>query len=701
MHKKLVLAWCALVAVVAYPLGVFAISQMPETIVTTARIEPGLWLSFTLALLIGLVLLPRQLLSFADRRNSVLAVVTWVLAGGGVWACYRYFTATPTAADATALWATAGAQGVLGLAGTVVLRRLWLVATAACLLLFIPAFPLATNDGGLALAAGLAAVLFVVAAATAHRVVMARHHFDGYSLILHALKALQWTLATAAGWILALFLVGIADRVPTWLPIATALVQAGIAIGLPILYLAMRGRLSFARFFYTRPAAEAALADDAVIHGTADGVRTAWIISYTGVSNEPRVRRQADALLGDGWRVVVCGFDGHTRRPEEWTYIRLPETDVLAPKMRMILQLLRGVGAVAAAYLKPAIVARCGALLSHSCTAHWLTIRQHLLHIAREHPELKPDLVIAHDYFTGDVGYALAHQSQARLSIDCHEYAVEQSSHDPRWVRWHQPCVRFVEDYYLRRADLVTTVCDGIADLLNAEHRLRRRVLVVRSVPLCQPQPFRPTGERIRVLYHGAIWHVRQLHVAIESMHLWRPEFDLVLRGDGDPAYIAELRRLIGRYGLEDRVFFEPAVPFDRIVPEANRADIGYLSYHNFSRQIEFALPNKFFEYVMAGLALCVSGFTEMGRLTRRYELGKLIPQHDPQAIAETINSFTRDEIDRCKKASVEAAKELNWDHEKRGLLAAYDELCARPMQAVQTAAGSQNAPLSSTALAT
>jgi hypothetical protein len=92
---------------------------------------------------------------------------------------------------------------------------------------------------------------------------------------------------------------------------------------------------------------------------------------------------------------------------------------------------------------------------------------------------------------------------------------------------------------------------------------------------------------------------------------------------------------------------------------------------------MEFALPNKFFEYVMAGLALCVIDFAEMGRLMRRYALGRLIPEHTAEAIAQTINSFTREDIDRCKQAAVAAAVELSWDHEKIGLLAAYDSLFA------------------------
>jgi hypothetical protein len=97
--------------------------------------------------------------------------------------------------------------------------------------------------------------------------------------------------------------------------------------------------------------------------------------------------------------------------------------------------------------------------------------------------------------------------------------------------------------------------------------------------------------------------------------------------------------------------------------------------HQDVSPQKRFALPNKFFEYVMAGLALCVSDLPEMARLTRQYGLGKLVGAYDETAIAETINSFDRASIDAYKKASIAAAADLNWDTERKQMLSLYEEL--------------------------
>ena len=54
------------------------------------------------------------------------------------------------------------------------------------------------------------------------------------------------------------------------------------------------------------------------------------------------------------------------------------------------------------------------------------------------------------------------------------------------------------------------------------------------------------------------------------------------------------------------------------LVREASAYDVGLFALPGNSRHNEFALPNKFFEYVMAGLALCVSDLPEMARLVRQ-----------------------------------------------------------------------------------
>ena len=413
--------------------------------------------------------------------------------------------------------------------------------------------------------------------------------------------------------------------------------------------------------------------------GTSAGNRTAWIISYTPVAKEPRVLRQAQVLESEGWRVVVLGLSGKVPSPKSWHFIELP--DVSSPTSlgslfkAVTFVGLRVLGAGMAHYGIMPFLKNVGARIVQAYTPLYRVRERAIFDFLNNRPDYRPDLVLCHDYFTTGIAVNVARMAKAKVSVDCHEYALGQYAHDPRWVRHHQPVVRALQDDLYARVDAITTVCQGIADLIEKDHPVRRPVRVVRSVPFYVPQPFRPTGDMINVLYHGEIFPSRALHVAVRSMRLWRPEFRFVLRGYSDPAYVAQLRQVADEVGVADRLEIQPPVPFDQIVPAANEADVGYFVHLDTSPQRRFALPNKFFEYVMAGLALVVSDLPEMARLVRQYCLGTLVPECEEESIAHIINSLDRARIDEMKKNSLAAAKELNWDAEKERMMSLYREI--------------------------
>jgi glycosyltransferase involved in cell wall biosynthesis len=290
------------------------------------------------------------------------------------------------------------------------------------------------------------------------------------------------------------------------------------------------------------------------------------------------------------------------------------------------------------------------------------------------------DLVIGHDYFTYPLAGILAKKFGARLAFDCHEYARGQYNLDDspdlrsryNWLFVARPLCDALQSEYYRKAYAVSTVSDGIAELLQKDYCLARRPTVIRSTPFYEELPFRPCGKTVKVLYHGLIDQTRNLDACIRSVALWRPEFCFVIRGPHNPAYEAELRTLIDDLGLKGRVAIEPPVPFQGLVAKANESDVGYCIVENYSAQRQFAAPNKFFEYIMAGLALVFTNTTEQSRIINTYGNGLLVGSLDPKVIADAINSLTPERINDMKKRSLSAAKELCWEKESVKLADAY-----------------------------
>ncbi|MGO4573048.1 glycosyltransferase [Microvirga sp. 2TAF3] len=286
----------------------------------------------------------------------------------------------------------------------------------------------------------------------------------------------------------------------------------------------------------------------------------------------------------------------------------------------------------------------------------------------------KPDIWLANDWTALPIARRLAREHGAVLVYDTHELAADEYTERLRWRLLHRPVTVAVERECMKEAALVTCVSDGIADRLQELYRLRKRPLVIRNTPTYQEMPFRPTGERIEVLYHGIVSPGRGLEECIHSVAAWRPEFSLTIRGPSSEEYKARLENAIVSAGVAERVKLVPPVAMVDLVREANAFDVGLFALPDHSRHNRFALPNKFFEYTMAGLALCVSDLPEMARLVKEHELGVLFSGMDPAVIAAAINSLDRASIDRYKRLSLEAARQLNWQKESETLVS----LCAK-----------------------
>jgi glycosyltransferase involved in cell wall biosynthesis len=389
--------------------------------------------------------------------------------------------------------------------------------------------------------------------------------------------------------------------------------------------------------------------------------KTACIISLTPVTDEPRVRRQSQALHQAGWDVIVAGYKGRSPKPPYW---KLIEIENICPTLSMMKR--QGL------WLKKKL---CLAVEDFAEDYYWWSagyagMFERLAWV----DGVRCDLAVSHDYFTAPIAARLASRCGVNFVLDCHEYAVEQYAHRLLWRLEERPWVWTLQRRFINRASVVTTVCEGISGMIQRDYRLSTAPLVVRSLPFYQSLPFRPVGTPIVVLYHGNLSPQRGLEVTVKSVALWRPEFRLLLRGPGSERYLGYLRLLAERHGVSHRVSIEPPVPFPDIIPAANHADIGFFVQEDLSLHKHFALPNKLFDYIMAGTAICVADLPEMARVVTDHGVGRLVRQVTPEGIAEVINSFSRDDINGYKQRSLEAARELCWEREAPAMVTAYEK---------------------------
>jgi glycosyltransferase involved in cell wall biosynthesis len=222
--------------------------------------------------------------------------------------------------------------------------------------------------------------------------------------------------------------------------------------------------------------------------------------------------------------------------------------------------------------------------------------------------------------------------------------------------------------------DLVLTVSEGIAQSLRSLYGLTQKPIVIRNLPSYQDIVFREIEPPLTVLFHGLIRQERGLEELIDSMPDWRFCGRFVIRGYGQDGYLASLRERARMRGVAERVVFAPRVSPEELISQAASADIGYLALPGTTEHYEFALPNKLFEYMMAGLPVLATPRVEMAAMLSSARCG-FITELDPRSLAKALNEVKLDDLNRMREAALAAAKTLNWEHERSRLTTAIASL--------------------------
>jgi glycosyltransferase involved in cell wall biosynthesis len=457
------------------------------------------------------------------------------------------------------------------------------------------------------------------------------------------------------------------------------------------------------------------------------GQRTICILSLSAIADDPRVRRQGDAFHAAGWRVVGVGLPEARSKSVDWEILdgraapndapgnavasataatarlardrpnpdqpqpggwhldkpyhpasrlgcataRLPQQGVVRsvlgalPALRPLLRRGRQAVRYLSVRLKPE--------RALDIYWSWPDVRR----LWQRGRAVRADVWIANDWIMLPVAAQLADEFGGMVGYDTHEFAISEHEERWKWRVFNRPLVQAIEAMFIPRAKVVSAVSQGIAERLAALYGLADVPMTIMNAPRFQEGAFRPTGDMVRVLYHGILVPGRGLEQAIDSVPLWDRRFSLTLRGPGEADYVRALAARIAERGAADRVAIVPPVPMTALVSEAAGFDIGFFALPSHSLHNSFALPNKLFEYLMAGLALCVSDLPEMARLVRRFDTGTLMADVSPQTIAQAINAMQPDRIDAFKRNALLAARELNWDRLQGDMLQAYQRAFA------------------------
>lgn len=265
------------------------------------------------------------------------------------------------------------------------------------------------------------------------------------------------------------------------------------------------------------------------------------------------------------------------------------------------------------------------------------------------------NLIVANDIDTVPLAIRIA-KPLTKVHFDAHEYAPLELTESFRWRVLRQPLVKYICREYIPQVTVATTVCQGIADKFESEYG-KRFAIITNASEFEELEPSLTSSEKIRLIYHGNAHPTRQTDKQIEMMKFLDDRFELNLMLVGDDRYIQSLRRLAA---AQPNVKFLSPIGTKEIAVFTNQFDAGIYSLPPSNFNNLHALPNKFFEYIQARLAVVIAPSPEMAAIVEQYDLGVVAADFSPQAMADAIRHLTVEKIDHFKAQAHKHAYELS-----------------------------------------
>jgi glycosyltransferase involved in cell wall biosynthesis len=285
------------------------------------------------------------------------------------------------------------------------------------------------------------------------------------------------------------------------------------------------------------------------------------------------------------------------------------------------------------------------------------------------------DVVHVHDLPMLLPGLVLARGWGVPLVYDAHElyYAQEVL---PKAI---QKAYFKLEKKLICQADVVITVNEFIAQLMAERYRIARPYVLYNAaaVPATADSAAVPSlrarvgGTGPIILFQGWLSAERNIETLVRAMpHIAAPAVLAIIGyGGHEPA----LRQLAHALGVQERVHFLGAVPSDEMLHYTRGAALGVIPYLPIDDNHRFCSPNKFFEYVLAGVPILAHELAFFQSMAERYGVVECTDFTSPEAVGSTINRLLRaGELDRMRTRCTAAGKILNWTTEGEKLLELY-----------------------------
>ncbi len=280
----------------------------------------------------------------------------------------------------------------------------------------------------------------------------------------------------------------------------------------------------------------------------------------------------------------------------------------------------------------------------------------------------KVDILTANDHDVLLPNFMVSKFRFKKLVFDCHEYFTELPELVNRpftrgmWVMLEKSIFPFLKTF--------STVNDTIARIYSEQYG--KEVVSIPNVPRIRNDVDRSklSEERI-IIYQGNVHPARGIDLIVESLQ-YVDDVVFWIVGGGD--ILDDVKKQVTKLKVENKVKFFGAIPLEKLPEITIQASIGISMEEAFGLNSTYSLPNKFLDYIQAGLPVIVADIPELKRITEQFEVGVVLKERTAEALAKVISDLLNDKERQqlYRNNTLEASNYLCWENYEELLLKFY-----------------------------
>lgn len=260
-------------------------------------------------------------------------------------------------------------------------------------------------------------------------------------------------------------------------------------------------------------------------------------------------------------------------------------------------------------------------------------------------------VVQCHSIATLPVGILVKVIWNARLIYDAHELETETNGLCGK----RKKMLKLLENICMHFVDMLVVVSESIAQWY-AQHYRGVKPIVVRNIPDCSNREsglgkckgklrnqLGLSNDAILFLYQGGMVRGRSIEKLIDVFERVDENRHILFLGSGE--YAMEIAQ---KAQNKHNIHYIPAVEPEILLEYTKQADIGFCLIENICLSYYYSLPNKFFEYILAGVPVITNNSPEQKEIVLKYGGGWVI-EDEVISIVDFVKSVNRVEIERKK----------------------------------------------------